>query len=122
LLPAAAAQATGAGQRQRVTDALAAATAYGAVHRQIRAFDDSGRYNDAVALATSGDPDAAPAAFARLDSALAAAIQADQDRFVRLAGQAGSGLGLLVGFAPIVAAAAGVLAALGLRARLQEYR
>jgi len=122
LLPTAAAQATGAEQRQRVRDAQAAATTYATVHQQIRALDDSGHYTDAVELATSGGQAAAPAAFARLDGTLAAAVDAGQDRFSTLAGQAGSGLGLLVVFAPTVAVAAGVLAALGLRARLQEYR
>jgi hypothetical protein len=122
LLQTAAAQASGAEQQQRVADAQAAATAYGAVHVRVRALDDTGRYNDAVALATSGDPDAAPAAFARLDGALTAAIEADQGNFTRLAGQAGSGLGLLAWFAPLAAVALGALAALGLRARLREYR
>src|SRR5262249_3130821 len=122
LLSTAAAQATGAEQRQRVRDAQEAAATYAAVHQKIRALDDSGHYTDAVELATSGGQAAAPAAFARLDGTLAAAVDAGQDRFSTLAGQAGSGLGLLVVFAPTVAVAAGVLAALGLRARLQEYR
>ncbi|MEN3358550.1 MAG: hypothetical protein V7637_2532 [Mycobacteriales bacterium] len=122
LLPAAAAQATGAEQRQRVADAQAAATGYAAVHRQIRALDDGGDYNAAVRRATSSDPNDAAAAFGRLDGALTAAIDADQARFSALAEQAGGGLGLLTGLVPIVAAAVGVLAALGLRARLQEYR
>src|SRR5262249_54932220 len=120
LLPTAMAQATGAEQRHQVGDAQAAATTYAAVHQQIRVLDDSGQYTDAVKLATSGGQ--AATAFASLDSALATAVDAGQDRFSTLAGQAGSGLGLLVVFAPIVAVAAGALAALGLRARLQEYR
>ncbi|HVQ90354.1 MAG TPA: hypothetical protein VMU51_04905 [Mycobacteriales bacterium] len=122
LLPAAVAQAAGPEQRRLVTEAQAANVAYVAVHKQIRAQDEQGRYNDAVRLATSDDKAAAPAAFARLDRALTAAIAADQSRFDQLAAQAGGGLGLLAWFAPLLAAAIGGLALFGLRARLQEYR
>jgi hypothetical protein len=122
LLQTAAAQANGAQQQQRVADAQAAASAYGTIHRKIRALDDAGQYDAAVALATSGDSGAATAAFARLDGALTAAIEADQATFNRLADQADGGLAILAGFAVVAAAAVGGLSLLGLRARLREYR
>jgi hypothetical protein len=125
LLDAAARQAGDSGDpvaRQRVVDIRSAARGYAQVHQKIREQDGKGQFNDAVRLATSAEPDSAPAVFARLDTALATAITADQRAFEEAAGDAGGGLGVLGWFVPVFGLAIAGLAVLGLRARLREYR
>jgi hypothetical protein len=111
-----------AGASGLVAEVRSTARAYGEVHQQVRRLDQAGAYNEAVLRATSSAPNAAPAAFAALDAALAAAIDGDQARFEDAVGRAGGGLGGLGWFVPLLGAAIAGLAALGLRARLREYR
>lgn len=93
--------------------------AYVELHRQVRALDDSGDYDGAVALAVGPrSRDAFTALTDTIDQALArrrAVFDAEIEH-------AGRGLGALTVLAPLLAVAVCVLAALGLRARLEEYR
>jgi hypothetical protein len=96
--------------------------AYLVRHNQVRALDDGGNYNAAVAAATSTAPDGAETAFAALDAELTQTVTTAQSRFTSAAGHAGSGLTLLEFLAPLLALIICALSILGIRARLEEYR
>jgi hypothetical protein len=51
---------------------------YAAAHAQVRKLDDTGDWNGAVALATSGAPDSPRTTFAQFDSALAPGLEGYQ--------------------------------------------
>jgi hypothetical protein len=89
------------------------------LHRRIRELDDGGKYEDAVKLAV-GEESARTfdGLTAVLDEAMADRRAAFDDR-IRSAGR---GLGLLTVLGPLLAVAICVFAAIGLRARLEEYR
>jgi hypothetical protein len=102
--------------------ARALVQSYAARHTEVRTLDDGGNYNDAVALATSMGTEGAARAFADLDQALATAVTTDQARFVSAGEHADRGLALVRVLAPILALLIGLLAVLGIRTRLEEYR
>jgi hypothetical protein len=98
------------------------APAWFAVHRIVRAMDDSGSYTAAVHLAVSQRPADSGGRFARLHSDLTSAIGADQAYFRTAAAAGESDLaGLEAGMIALaVVAAAGC--AWGVSRRLAEYR
>jgi hypothetical protein len=92
---------------------------YLALHQRIRELDDGGKYEDAVKLAVS---DETTKAFDGLTAVLDEAMADRRAAFDAEVRSAGRGLGLLTVLGPLLALAAGVFAANGLRARLEEYR
>jgi hypothetical protein len=97
-------------------------TSYMEVHNKIRALDDGGQWDAAVALATGSGPESANTAFNAFDAKLAGTL--DQVSQEASAGLSGPQPLLVVG--AILALLLGVAAALfgrrGIAARLREYR
>jgi hypothetical protein len=97
-------------------------TKYNALHQQIRALDDSGSWDQAVAIATGTDSGQANALFGQFDTASGKALDASAKTLRDDLGSARSPL-LWLGW---VALAGGALAALaawrGIGERLREYR
>jgi hypothetical protein len=97
-------------------------TRYMEVHNQIRADDDGGRWDAAVALATGSGPESANTAFNAFDGRLAGTLaQVSQEASAGLSGPqpilvVGAILALLLGLA------AALLGRRGVAARLREYR
>lgn len=95
---------------------------YRQVHTEIRRLDDSGRWEDAVALATGTGEGSANTAFSAFDTAMADTLdRADQEAADQLSGRqpglvAGAVLALLTGLA------VALLGRRGVAARLREYR
>ncbi|KUL27937.1 hypothetical protein [Actinoplanes awajinensis] len=94
-------------------------TAYVAVHDKVRALDEGGDYDGAVKLAVGTE---AGQAFGDLTGTLDEAITDRKAAFTTQIEDAGSGLDLLTVLGPLLALAACALAAIGIRARLEEYR
>ncbi|MEU4623735.1 hypothetical protein AB0G04_27665 [Actinoplanes sp. NPDC023801] len=92
---------------------------YLALHQRIRDLDDGGKYEDAVKLAVSEE---SATTFDRLTGTLDAALADRRAAFDDRIRSAGRGLGLLTVLGPLLALAICVFAAIGLRARLEEYR
>ncbi|WP_306205136.1 hypothetical protein [Actinoplanes sp. RD1] len=119
VLADAAAATRGTSAAQMVETARDRHTAYTTAHAQVRKLDKDGSYDEAVSLAIGkGTTSTFSAVTGSLDSAL-------DDRREAFAGQiasAGRGLGVLTVLAPLLALVLCVLAALGIRARLEEYR
>ncbi|MFL6078515.1 MAG: hypothetical protein ACJ714_01165 [Ornithinibacter sp.] len=95
---------------------------YTDVHQQIRALDDAGDWEGAVALATGSGPESGNGAFATFDTASDAQL-------TQLSGQTAQqldGTGGWLPFAGVLGVLAGVVAALcawwGVSQRLEEYR
>ncbi|MEV4709295.1 hypothetical protein [Actinoplanes sp. NPDC049316] len=88
-------------------------------HKQIRALDEGGRYDDAVRLAVG---EATTQTFTSLTGDLGRALEDRKEAFTREIDAAGRGLGLLTVVGPLLALVVCGLAAAGLRARLEEYR
>ena len=95
---------------------------YAAVHQKIRALDDGGDWDGAVALATGTEPDSGNATFAAFDTS-------SEAQLATLSGQTAQQLDDAGGWLP-VSGALGVLAGLlaaacawwGVSLRLEEYR
>ena len=122
LLGDARARSTSAAGRKVASDAATLARTWLARHRQVRKLDDGGQYADAVSMALSPGPDSSSTAFEQLDAALGKAVKSTNERFARLADDAGGNLdsalaGLVV---PGLIVLAG--AVLGTRKRIGEYR
>jgi hypothetical protein len=103
-------------------DARDASRAWADTHTRLRALDDGGDYDAAVALALSTAPGGAAAESARVDGALGQALgalsaQAADDAQAAAAATTLLGVGVVV---LTLVAAGGIVA--GLRPRLQEYR
>jgi hypothetical protein len=110
------------GAADRITGLRVAVGEWQAAHRQVRELDDGGRYPDAVASVVSTAPGGSGAAFQRLDTALAEAIDAERAAFGEATAYAGSALtGLVAGPAVLALLAAAAVAA-GLGRRIGEYR
>ncbi|GIE74519.1 hypothetical protein Aph02nite_04690 [Actinoplanes philippinensis] len=93
--------------------------AYLAVHDEIRRLDDNGDYEGAVRKAVSEET---AATFDAVTRTLSDALTDRRAAFDDQIRSAGRGLGVLTILGPLLALAIGVCAALGLRARLEEYR
>jgi hypothetical protein len=93
--------------------------AYLALHERVRELDDNGDYDGAVRLAMS---DEVNQAFSELTGTLDQALTQRRAVFDDEIDRAGRGLGALTVLAPLLVLGVCVLAALGLRARLEEYR
>ncbi|MGK5685295.1 hypothetical protein [Actinoplanes sp. URMC 104] len=92
---------------------------YEKLHEDVRALDDNGQYDRAVALAVgTGTTQAFESVRAHLDSAM----ENRKAFFTDEIDAAGDGLGALTVLGPLLALAVCVLAFAGLRARLEEYR
>ncbi|WP_229072562.1 hypothetical protein [Actinoplanes sp. DH11] len=89
------------------------------IHREVRKLDDGGDYDGAVKLAVGPE---ATEAFEGLTSALDAALADRRAVFDEEIDRAGRGLSVLTVLGPLLALAICVLAAIGLRARLEEFR
>ncbi|MFC5380097.1 hypothetical protein [Aquipuribacter nitratireducens] len=104
-------------------DGLAAAwTDYADRHREVRALDDGGDWEQAVALATSREPDSPNAAFDAFDERSAAALADLDARTAAALEEAGRGIGVAVWLCLLAGVAAAALAQWGLRLRYEEYR
>jgi hypothetical protein len=88
-------------------------------HSDVRALDDGGDYEAAVKLAIGPET---TKAFENVRTELDTAMENRKAFFTEEIGDAGNGLGLLAVGGPVLAVAICVLAFLGLRARLEEYR
>ncbi len=99
--------------------AAASFKAYDNRHREVRALDDKGDYDGAVALAI-GARTTQPFESMRAD--LDYSLDNRKAFFTDEIGAAGNGLGLLAFLAPVLALLICFLAFAGLRARLEEYR
>jgi hypothetical protein len=105
-----------------VTAARAAALAWQQAHRQVRALDDGGQYQAAVAQAVGNGPDSSSTRFTALDDALTgltADVRAGYTGSVRAAASAQT---LLVAGPAVLLVLAGAAAAAGVAIRLREYR
>jgi hypothetical protein len=122
LLDKALAQAPTAGDRAVIAEARDHARQWRELHTRVRALDDGGDYDKAVALATGSGADSPATAFGRLDTAMGTALAASNDRVDRQATHAGTALAGL--WVALVLLTAGLVAAvvLGFRPRIGEYR
>jgi len=93
--------------------------AWVAAHEQVRALDDAGDWDGAVALVTSEDPAAPPALFDDLSTTLAAAVEAGGADVADGLRARGAWVGWLLA---ALGAGGAVVAWTGLRARREEYR
>ncbi|MFC7531122.1 hypothetical protein [Actinoplanes sp. GCM10030250] len=90
-----------------------------ALHTQVRELDDNGDYDGAVRLAVGADT---ASAFQVLTTTVDDAMTDRKAVFESNIEDAGRGLTLLAVLGPLLALAIAALAAIGLRARLEEYR
>lgn len=93
--------------------------AYLALHQRIRELDDGGDYEGAVRMAVG---DETTKAFKEVTTTLGAAVADRAAAFDADVRSAGRGLGVLTVLGPLLAIGIGMSAAIGLRARLEEYR
>ncbi|SFJ70329.1 hypothetical protein [Cellulomonas sp. KH9] len=93
--------------------------AWVAGHEQVRALDDAGDWDGAVALVTSDDPAAPPALFDELSGALDTAVDAGS---ADVADGLGGGAGWVGWLLAVLGVGGAVAAWTGLRARREEYR
>lgn len=100
-------------------EASTAHQAYLERHKQIRALDDGGDYDGAVKLAISADT---TKAFDSVTTDIGTAIDQRKTAFTAEIDSAGDGLAALIVLGPLLALIACALVAVGLRARLEEYR
>ncbi|HYN66292.1 MAG TPA: hypothetical protein VES93_05340 [Ornithinibacter sp.] len=95
---------------------------YATVHEKIRALDDAGDWEGAVALATGSEPDTGNATFAAFDTASDEQLTALSDQTSQQLDDTGGWLP----FAGVLGLLAGVIGALcawwGVSMRLEEYR
>lgn len=92
---------------------------YVTAHSDVRALDDSGDYEGAVKLAVGPET---TRTFEEVRTELERALENRKEFFTQEISAAGDGLGLLTVGGPLLALAACVLAFVGLRTRLEEYR
>jgi len=118
-LLAAAGRAVDGPARAAVRDATAKHTAYLAAHAEVRKLDDAGDYERAVALAIGPETSTT---FTGLTDDIGRALESRKSAFEREIGEAGRGLGLLTVLGPLLGLVICALAAIGIRARLEEYR
>ena len=110
---------TALGNRYFTDDLRDKHKAYLAVHDKVSSLDAAGSYDDAVKLAI-GAPTGQT--FEAVTAGIGSALDERKAAFNEQIHAAGRGLGLLGVLGPIAALAICVLAGMGIRARLQEYR
>jgi hypothetical protein len=122
MLTAAAALSRGSPGGSLATSAVHRAQTWFAVHKRVRALDDSGRYPVAVSLAIGSGRADSGGMFARIDADLTGAINADQSAFqaTALAGESDVA-GLLAGVI-VLSVLMAVSCSWGITRRLAEYR
>lgn len=109
-------------ERADLDEARTAASAWAATHTRLRALDDGGEYDAAVALALSTAPDGAGTESTRVDAALDRAIGTLSATAAEDAAAASAATTLLAaGIVVLTLVAVGGIVA-GLWPRLQEYR
>ena len=102
--------------------AVAAAPAWYATHRQVRALDNGGNYNAAVQLAVGPGSASSGSMFTRLQTGLTTAISADQTAFSSAARSGENAMtGMEVGMI-VISLVMATGCAWGLNRRLAEYR
>ncbi|CAM3691079.1 hypothetical protein [Smaragdicoccus niigatensis] len=106
----------------RGSDAAKAEEAYAATHEQLMNTLAAGDYNGAVALELSTAPMGGASAFAALDSAISTEVSDAQQQFTDAVADTETMMSALVVLIPIGCILIGVLAVLGIRPRLEEYR
>jgi hypothetical protein len=100
-------------------DARTAYQRYVTSHQSVRELDDDGDYDGAVKLAIGAKTSKE---FEAATTGLGTALEQRKAAFTEEIGSAGNGLGVLTILGPLAALAVCVLAAAGIRARLEEYR
>jgi hypothetical protein len=105
--------------RDAVRSATGNHAAYVEAHAEVRRLDDAGDYDRAVALAIGPQTSQT---FEKLTGDIGRAIESSKAAFDREIGAAGRGLGLLTVLGPLLGLLIAGLAAMGIRARLEEYR
>jgi hypothetical protein len=100
-------------------EAVTAHQTYLNQHKQVRQLDDGGDYDGAVKVAIGADT---TKAFDTVTTDIGKALDERKAAFTHEIDSAGNGLGLLTVLGPLVALAICALAAVGIRARLEEYR
>jgi hypothetical protein len=111
------------GGRSAAIDAIYVAyRRYRAAHRRVVEQETQGDFSMAVKLAVGGSARSTRRAGAALSDALDAEIRVAQARFIDDVSRAGSALGGLAIGIPVITALCAVLALLGVRQRLREYR
>ena len=100
-------------------DAVTAHQTYLDRHKQVRALDDGGDYDGAVKLAIGADT---TKVFDTVTADIGTSLDQRKAAFTAEIDSAGSGLALLIVLGPLLALVACALVAVGLRARLEEYR
>jgi hypothetical protein len=107
----------------KVADAAKAAADWLKAHRQVRAQDDAGQYQEAVDFAVVVDkPGGSAPAFRRLDDSLQAAIDVGRQEFLDDTHNGDRALTLLAPGLAVLAVVAAAGATMGIRERLREYR
>ncbi len=128
LLGDAATVADRTGDRARITALTDHFNALGDVHARVRALDDGGNWEDAVALSVGKGGAAADGqgqellAVQRLERGLQTEIMRAQARLETAANDARNGFGVLLIAIPVFAIVAGFLVLVGLERRIAEYR
>ncbi|MCO1657480.1 hypothetical protein [Pseudonocardia humida] len=113
-----AAQAGGAD----VAAVRAAARNWFEAHGQVRALDDSGRFQEAVESVIGTGPSTSGGRFAALDDALAQVISVERDAIVTDVARARDAQALLAVVPPALLLLAGLAIAVGIAQRTAEYR
>jgi hypothetical protein len=93
--------------------------AYLAAHEKVTSLDSGGNYDGAVQLAIGAQTSQT---FESVTTGIGSVLEERKAAFNEEIGAAGRGLTLLAVLGPIAALAICVLAGIGIRARLQEYR
>ncbi|HRW17767.1 MAG TPA: hypothetical protein P5181_02865 [Dermatophilaceae bacterium] len=110
------------GDRTSAATLAAAWTAYDTAHKAVRAKDDGGDWDGAVALATTTDATGSSAAFAAFEQQSAEALSGFREQLdsrIGLPATMAKGTGLLILLAGLTAAG---LAMRGIGKRVEEYR
>ncbi|NBH01834.1 hypothetical protein [Amycolatopsis sp. SID8362] len=107
----------------KVADAAKAANDWLKAHKEVRAQDDAGQYQEAVDFAVLEDKtDGSAPAFRRLDDSLQAAIDVGRQEFLDDTHNGDRALTLLAPGLAVLAVVAAAGVTMGIRERLREYR
>jgi hypothetical protein len=113
---------TFAGEGDAATAMMRAFAAYYSLDAKMRLLEKTGKHADAVELATGSRPDESSAAFDRFDEAVLRTIRINQDEFDAVIASGDRGLKRAEIVDPTLTIIIALLAWLGIRPRLREYR